>query len=103
MYLAASETDRGIDLFRHDPDGEHDDDDGDELQQHAKPHEFLRCIARAPAHHIDEAKEKHHGHGADGDRDSNVRHEIGHDGRPSLTTITIAKKVEYWPNAFFLR
>jgi len=71
-------------LFCHDPDREHDNDDGDELQQHAKPHELLRCVARAPAHRIDETKEEHHRDGADGDRDCNVRHEIGHDRQPSF-------------------
>ena len=75
-------------LFRHDPDRQHDNDDGDELQQHAKPHEFLRCVARASAHHINQTKEEHHRDGADGDRDCNVRHEIGHEQRPSFSNMT---------------
>jgi hypothetical protein len=59
-------------LFRHDPDRDHDNDDGDELQQHAKPHELLRCVARAPAHHIDETKEEHHRDGADGEQNNDI-------------------------------
>ena len=59
-------------LFRHDPDREHDNDDGDELQQHAKPHELLRCVARAPAHHIDETKEEHYRDGADGEQNNDM-------------------------------
>ena len=70
-------------LFRHDPDCEHDDDDSYKLQQHTKPHEVLRCVAGAPAHHIDETKEEHNRDGTDGDRDCNVRHEIGHGRQPS--------------------
>ena len=59
-------------LFRHDPDREHDNDDGDELQQHAKPHELLRCLARAPAHRIYETKEEHQRDGADGEQNNDM-------------------------------
>ena len=45
----------------------------------AKPPKLLRCVARAPAPHVDEAEEEHHCDGADGDQDCNVRHEIGRD------------------------
>ena len=83
-------------LFRHDPDREHDNDDGDELQQHAKPHELLRCVARAPARHVNDTKEEHHRDGADGDRDCNVRHEIGHDRQPSFIDYdNVTREIEY--------
>jgi hypothetical protein len=83
-------------LFRHDPDREHDNDDGDELQQHAKPHELLRCVARAPARHVNDTKEEHHRDGADGDRDCNVRHEIGHDRQPSFIDYdNVTRGIEY--------
>jgi len=59
-------------VFRHDPDGEHDDDDGDELQQHAQPHQFLRAVRRTAAHHVDEAEQQHERDRADCDRDRDV-------------------------------
>ena len=43
-------------------------DDGDELQQHAQPHQLLRGVGRAAAHHVDEAEHQHDRHRADRDR-----------------------------------
>src|ERR1700749_3038308 len=60
----------------HDPDRRHDDDDGDELQQHAQPHQLLRAVRRAAAHHVDEAEDQDDRDGADGDRNGIMRHEI---------------------------
>jgi hypothetical protein len=65
-------------LSGHDPEREHDNDDGNELQQHAKPHQLLRFIGRAAPHHVDEAEQQHDRNGADGDRDRDVGHEIAH-------------------------
>jgi len=67
-------------LFRHDPDREHDNDDGDELQQDAQPHQLLGSVGRAPAHHVDKAEQQHDGDGADRDRNPDMGHEIGHAG-----------------------
>ena len=39
-------------LFADRPDGQHYDDDRDELQQHAKPHQLLRSMRRAAARHV---------------------------------------------------
>ena len=43
----------------HRPDGDHDDDDGDELKQHPPPHQFLRVTRRSAPHHVDEAEQQH--------------------------------------------
>src|SRR5262245_48780911 len=55
-------------LFPHHPDGEHDDRDGDGLQQHAQAHQLLRRVRRAATHHIGETEQQHEGYCADGDR-----------------------------------
>ena len=39
-------------LSSHRPDGDHDHHDGDELEQHAQPHQPLRGVGRAAAHHV---------------------------------------------------
>ena len=31
----------------------------DELQQHTQPHQLLRRVRRAAAHHVDEAEQQH--------------------------------------------
>src|SRR6186713_2869688 len=55
-------------LFAHRPHHDHGDDDGDELQQHPKPHQVLRAAGRSAAHHVDEAEQQHDGHGRNHDR-----------------------------------
>jgi hypothetical protein len=52
-------------LAPREPDRRHDDDDGDELQQHAPAHQILRCVGRAAAHHVNKAEQQHDGDGAD--------------------------------------
>jgi len=55
-------------LATHDADCRHDHDDGDELQEHAQAHEFLRAVGRAAAHHIDQAEQQDNRNGDDGSR-----------------------------------
>jgi len=43
------ENDHRRALFADRPEGQHYDDDSDELQQHAKPHQLLRTVGRASA------------------------------------------------------
>ena len=51
------------------PDHAHDDDDGDELKQHAQAHEMLRPIGIAAAQHVEKAEKQD-----DGDSDNGYRH-----------------------------
>jgi hypothetical protein len=66
-------------LFAHRPDRDHDDYDGDELEQNPPPHQLLRRIARTTAHHVGEAQQQNYRDGADGDRNESVRQEICHE------------------------
>src|SRR5688572_19979014 len=51
------------------PDHPHDDDDGDQLQQHAQAHEMLRPTGIAAAQHIEETEKQH-----ESDSDNRYRH-----------------------------
>src|SRR5438445_3034877 len=65
-------------LMPHHPDGDHGDDDGDELQQHAQPHQVLRAVGRAALHHVDETEQKDQRHGADRHGKQNRTEKRGH-------------------------
>src|ERR1700722_20903700 len=54
-------------------DRRHQDDDRDELQQHAHPHELLRRMGRAAAQHVGEAEQQYDRDGADGYVGPNIR------------------------------
>ena len=60
------------------PDGQHYDDDRDELQQHAKLHQLLRAMGRAAARQVREAEQQHDRHRAERNRDEGVYQELGH-------------------------
>ena len=40
------------------PDGDHDDDDGDELKQNPQPHQLLRAVRRAAPQHIEKTEQQ---------------------------------------------
>src|SRR5262249_49997031 len=60
------------------PDGQHYDDDRDELQQHAKPHQLLRAVGRAAARHVGQCEQQHDRDGADRNRNEGINQEFGH-------------------------
>src|SRR5262249_1075888 len=70
-------------LFSERPNGDHDDHDGNELQEHAQSHQLLRGVRRAASHHIGEPEDQHDGNGADRDRYEEVSEEFRH-----LVTLT---------------
>ena len=55
-------------LMTHRPHRQHGDDDGDELQHHAPPHQLLRSVGRTAAHHVDETEQQHDDNGGGGER-----------------------------------
>src|ERR1700745_739845 len=42
----------------HGPERDHGDDDRDELQQDAQPHQALRGVGRTAPHHVDKTKQQ---------------------------------------------
>src|SRR5262249_39846172 len=72
------ENDHRLALFADRPDGQHYDDDRDELQQHAKPHQLLRAVGGAAPRHVGKSEQQHDRDGADRDRNEGVNQEFGH-------------------------
>jgi hypothetical protein len=54
------------------PDHAHDDDDGNELQQHAQAHEMLRPIGIAAAQHVEKAEKQDESDSHDGYRHEQI-------------------------------
>src|SRR6185295_17949546 len=60
------------------PDGDHDHDDGDELQQHAQAHQFLRGLRRATLGEIEQTEQQDNRDRANRKRDQEIDQELGH-------------------------
>src|ERR1700761_2339553 len=70
--------DEGSTLTAHDPEREHGDADGNELQQHAQPHQLLRRVGRAAPHHVDETHQQNERDRADSDGKDDLAQESSH-------------------------
>jgi len=77
-------------MAAHRPNGEHDDDDRDELKQNPQSHQFLGAVRRAAPHHVEKTEQQHQrdrGH-RDGDNESSKE-------RSHLLYITLQKPIRH--------
>src|ERR1035437_779028 len=72
------------------PEDTHDDQYRDELQPDTPPHQRLRQVRTAAAHHVDKAEKQNNHHGADGDADDDIRQTVRHRPNPVLAEGSIA-------------